>query len=95
MSAASQSLGLAQSQSLSDTDFSSYEDPAKAWIDFVAAIQSGNKDSIQSMFNLAKASHWNHDLWGEATKDPDPDYDGYPSSASETEPYDDDDFYEE
>ncbi len=71
MSAASQTLGLAQSQdTIPKKDYEEYEDPARAWIDFVTAIKSGHKNSVQAMFDQAKASHWTHDLWNDATKDP-------------------------
>ncbi len=82
MSAASQALGLAQSQdTIPKDDYESYEDPARSWIDFVTAIKSGNKNSIQVMFDQAKASHWSHDLWNDATKEPE---------GSDTQSYDSD-----
>ncbi len=78
MSAASQSLGLAQSQKIEKTDWNDYENPARAWIDLVAAFDSGNADSVRACLALAKASHWTHGDFdrslAEVEEEEDPDY---------------------
>ncbi len=80
MSAASQQMGLAQSQDHIpfNKDMAKWEDPARAWIDLVAAFKAGNADQVRSILAIAKASHWTQDDWTEATAEP-----------SDTEDYDD------
>ncbi len=90
-SADSHAQGLAESQALAKQDFTSYEDPARAWIDLVTAFKSGNPDSVRAVLTQAKASHWTHDLWNEAVKEPDNDDDGYPDTDSFDEEWIDED----
>ncbi len=65
-SADSKAQGLAES-----TDFKEYEDPARCWIDLVAAFKSGNADSVRAVLTEAKKSHWTHQLFDEALGDAD------------------------
>ncbi len=66
MSADSQAQGHAEPRSLPATDFKEYEDPARSWIDLVAAFKSGNPDAVRTVLAEAKKSNWTHDLWNEA-----------------------------
>ncbi len=58
--------GLASSQVLNKVDFNEYEDPGRAWIDLVLAFKSGNPEQVRSVLELAKKSHWTHDLYNDA-----------------------------
>ncbi len=72
MSADSQAQGLAQSQQLPNEEHE-FEDPGHSWIDLVVAFKSGDPSAVRNMLNLAKASHWNHELFDQLCED-DPDY---------------------
>ncbi len=46
-----------------------WEDPARAWIDLVAAFKASNPSTVRACLEVAKASHWTQDDWTEATKE--------------------------
>ncbi len=50
-------------------ELAEWEDPARAWIDLVAACKVGNPVQVRACLDVAKASHWTQDRWTEATKD--------------------------
>ncbi len=97
MSAASQSLGLAESRELPKTDWDQYENPARAWIDLVAAFSSGNPDSVRACLTLAKVSKWTHQLFDESLEEleqeDDPDY-STDEDVQATTPWGENDFDE-
>ncbi len=69
-SADSMAQGLAQSQDkIAKEDFNTYEDPARCWIDLVAAFKSGQPAQVRSVLSQAKASRWTHDLYNTALQD--------------------------
>ncbi len=77
MSAASQQLGLAESQDLNK--YKEWEDPGRAWIDLVNAFKANNAEQVRAVLELAKASHWTHEEWSNVT------------AGSDTEDYDEGD----
>ncbi len=91
MSAASQQLGLAQSQDLKR--FAEWEDPARTYIDLVAAFKAGNPEQVRACLAIAKASHWTHDDWTEATAEPSDDEDDEPEG--DLYPAAQDDFFDD
>ncbi len=93
MSAASQSLGLAQSQQVKP-EYLEYEDPARSWIDLHLAFAAGDPAKVREVLAVAKASHWTHELFSEACKaGDDPDYSEEDGSGPDEEW--DSDFVEE
>jgi len=70
MSAASQSLGLAESQ---ETPVRTMEDPGRHWIDLVLAFKGSDPAKVREVLTVAKASHWTHETYSEACQG-DPDY---------------------
>ncbi len=65
---------LAQSTDvLKKEDFTEYEDPGRAWIDLKMAFKSGDPAKVREVLAVAKASHWTHELWSEATAPPSDD----------------------
>ncbi len=46
-----------------------WEDPGRAWIDLVAALKASDPAQVRACLAVAKASHWTHGDWTEATKD--------------------------
>ncbi len=65
MSAASQAMGLAESQDINK--YKTWEDPARAWIDLVDAIKTNNQEQLKAMLLLAKKSQWTHEEWSDVT----------------------------
>ncbi len=76
--------GLAQSQDIPKEDFFKQEDPGRAWIDLVGAFKAANPAQVRACLELAKASHWTHDLYNKALI--------HAEEASDTESLDDDFF---
>jgi len=70
-SADSMAKGLAQSQDMKKEreSFNNYEDPARCWIDLVAAFKSGQPAQVRSVLSQAKASRWTHDVYNEALQE--------------------------
>ncbi len=93
-SAASQQLGLAESQDLPKTDFQEFEDPARCWIDLVTAFKAENPAAVRDVLTQAKASHWTHDNYNEALIEEAENNDRYSDEAPDTQQYESD-FYEE
>ncbi len=94
-SASSQARGLAESQdqqTLDATDYLDYEDPARSWIDLVAACHSGDPRRVRELLVVAKQSHWTHQEFDEALKvaelEEDPDYGGLKVKCSNTQCHD-------
>ncbi len=86
MSAASQQQGLAESQDLSK--FKEWEDPARSWIDLVAAFKAANPEQVRACLAIAKVSNWTHIEWTQATEEAsdteeDPEGDLYPSAQDD------------
>ncbi len=67
MSAASQQLGLAESQDIHP--YNDREDPGRAWIDLVLAFKANNPEQVRALLELAKKSQWTHTDWDDATAD--------------------------
>ncbi len=78
MSASSQARKLAESQDA--VDYRDYEDPARSWIDLVAACHSGDPRRVRELLAVAKRSHWTHGEYHDALKveelEEDPDFGG-------------------
>ncbi len=89
-SASSQARGLAESQDA--VAYQDYEDPARSWIDLVAAAHSGDPRRVREMLAVAKRSHWTHQEYDEALKvdelEEDPDYGGLQVKCSNTQCHD-------
>lgn len=75
--------GLAESQTMKKTDWNEYENPARAWIDLVAAFKSGKPEQVRACLEQAKVSHWTHGDFDRSLEEME-------EEGSDTEEYDSD-----